>query len=160
MAFCELCGKEIEQGTRCDACAAAAAQPAAEPVAAYAGTEGSAAPTGAAPQFYPNLNTPPVAPAQPQVAWQTPVRVPLTQEQLPAEYKPLGAWAYFGYALLFAIPLVGFILLLVFSLSGTGNVNLRNYARSYFCGLLVVLILCAFVVGMMAAGLFSLSQLM
>ena len=50
-------------------------------------------------------------------------------------------WGYFGYELLFSIPLIGLILLLVFSFGGTGNVNLRNFARSYFCFLIVVVIL-------------------
>ena len=49
------------------------------------------------------------------------------------DYTPLGAWAYFGYNLLFSIPLVGFILLIVFSFGGTKKINLRNYARSFFC---------------------------
>lgn len=38
------------------------------------------------------------------------------ENTLPKEYKPLSAWAYFGYQLLFAIPFVGFILLIVFHL--------------------------------------------
>ena len=54
----------------------------------------------------------------------------------PEQFRPLSPWAYFGYSLLFSIPLVGFILLIVFSLSD-GNYNRRNYARSYFCALLI-----------------------
>ena len=34
---------------------------------------------------------------------------------IPEEYQPISMWGYFGYELLFSIPLVGFILLLVFS---------------------------------------------
>ena len=62
---------------------------------------------------------------------------------IPSKYKPLSAWAYFGYQLLFAIPLVGFMLLLVFSFSDD-NINRRNFARSYFCSLLIAVILIAF----------------
>ena len=29
--------------------------------------------------------------------------------ELPSQYRPIGAWGYFGYSLLFSIPLVGFI---------------------------------------------------
>lgn len=65
---------------------------------------------------------------------------------VPSEYKPLSPWAYFGYQLLFAIPLVGFILLIVFSCGGTSNINLKNYARSYWCGLIIGLILAAVLV--------------
>lgn len=69
----------------------------------------------------------------------TPVAV--DKDSLPAEYKPLGAWAYFGYNLLFAIPVVGFILLIVFACGGCQNRNLRSYARSFFCSLLLTAIL-------------------
>jgi len=76
------------------------------------------------------------APQQPQYtapAAQAPV--------IPAAYKPLSAWAYFGYQLLFSIPLVGLIMMIVFACGGTENINLRNYARSYFCALLVAVII-------------------
>ena len=56
------------------------------------------------------------------------------------QYRPISAWGYIGYNLLFAIPLVGFILLIVFSFNKT-NLNRRNYARSYWCALLIVIIL-------------------
>ena len=63
------------------------------------------------------------------------------RNDIPKEYKPISAWGYFGYEILFAIPLIGFILLLVFALGGTQNINLKNFARSYFCVYLLVLIL-------------------
>ena len=50
--------------------------------------------------------------------------------------KLLGPWAYFGLQLLFSIPIVGFILLIVFSFDNS-NLNRRNFARSYWCALLV-----------------------
>ena len=56
---------------------------------------------------------------------------------VPEEYRPITMWGYFGYSILFAIPLVGIILLLVFSFGGTRNINLRNYARSYFCWIII-----------------------
>ena len=56
--------------------------------------------------------------------------------QIPYQYRPLSPWAYFGYSLLFSIPLVGFILLIVFSFSNE-NINRRNFARSFFCALLI-----------------------
>lgn len=60
---------------------------------------------------------------------------------IPEEYRPISMWGYFGYQLLFSIPCVGFILLLIFSFGGTKNVNLRNFARSYFCFIIVMVIL-------------------
>ena len=58
---------------------------------------------------------------------ETPVQGP--QE----EYKPIGMWGYLGYEILFSLPVVGIVFLLIFSLGGTKNINLRNFARSYFC---------------------------
>ena len=55
-------------------------------------------------------------------------------------FRPLSAWAYFGYSLLFSIPLVGLILLIVFSFDDDRIVR-RNFARSYFCGLILVAVL-------------------
>ncbi len=52
---------------------------------------------------------------------------------IPLEYKPISAWGYFGYNILFSIPIIGFIFLLVYALGGTRNINLKNYARSFFC---------------------------
>ncbi|MBR5868686.1 MAG: hypothetical protein IKZ21_04515 [Clostridia bacterium] len=60
---------------------------------------------------------------------------------IPPEYKPLSPWAYFGYNLLFTIPVVGFICLLVFAFGGGSNINLKNYARSFFCSLALALII-------------------
>lgn len=59
------------------------------------------------------------------------------------DYTPIGMWGYFGYKLLFLIPIVGFILLIVFSFGGTNNINLRNFARSHFCFLLIVIAILA-----------------
>ena len=61
---------------------------------------------------------------------------------LPPKYRPLSAWAYLGYSILFAIPLFGYICLIVFSFSNS-NINRRNFARSYFCVLLLTVIIIA-----------------
>ena len=73
----------------------------------------------------------------------------MDDKNIPEEYKPISMWGYFGYEILFAIPLVGFILLLVFSFGGTTNKNLRNFARSYFCFVIVGLIIAAITFGIM-----------
>lgn len=57
-----------------------------------------------------------------------------------SEYRPIGPWGYFGYTVLFNLPVIGLICLIVFSFSQS-NINRRNYARSYFIGLFVMLIL-------------------
>ena len=64
----------------------------------------------------------------------------MDNNNIPQEYKPLGAWAYVGYKILFSIPLVGLILLIVFAFSND-NINRRNYARSFFCAWLIIAII-------------------
>lgn len=66
--------------------------------------------------------------------------------QIPEDYRPISMWGYFGYELLFSIPFVGFILIIVFAFGGTRNINLRNFARSYFCFLIIGLILAAIII--------------
>lgn len=68
------------------------------------------------------------------------------------DYRPVGMWAYFGYDILFAIPLVGLIILLVFACGGTRNVNLRNYARSKFCLFIVIFALIIWIMAMGGLG--------
>ena len=64
-----------------------------------------------------------------------------TPDNIPEEYRPISMWGYFGYQLLFSIPCVGFILLIIFSVGGTKNINLRNFARSYFCYIIIMAII-------------------
>ena len=108
---CPVCGIELEQGTKfCANCGA-------------------------------SLQEAPIAAAQPapQTASQErPVQTNATPT-IPSQFKPIGAWGYVGYNLLYSIPVVGFIMLIVFALSN-GNYNRRNYARSYWCSLVIAAI--------------------
>lgn len=61
------------------------------------------------------------------------------ENNIPSTYKPLSPWAYFGYNILFAIPFVGFICAIIFAFDNS-NINRRNYARSFFCGLALLVI--------------------
>ena len=61
----------------------------------------------------------------------------ITLEDLPPELRPLSAWSYVGWGILFAIPLVGLILVIIFSCV-SGNINRKRFARSYLCWLLIV----------------------
>lgn len=67
------------------------------------------------------------------------------------DYTPITMWGYFGYQILFSIPIVGFICVLIFAFSAH-NINLRNFARSYFCFLIIVLIILGIVI---ASGAFA-----
>lgn len=71
-------------------------------------------------------------------------------KELPEKYRPLGAWAYFGYGILFSLPVVGLICTIVFSFAGV-NINRRSFARSYFCVWAIVLVI-AIICGILAAA--------
>ncbi len=93
------------------------------------------------------------APAQnsPQYSYQQPAPVIVNNQlgQVPSQYKPLSPWAYFGYSLLFTLPLIGIIMLFVYAFDGS-NLNRRNFARSYFIGLILAVIV-SIVVGILVA---------
>lgn len=63
----------------------------------------------------------------------------LRQTTIPDEYKPISMWGYFGYQILFAIPILGIILLIICAITAS-NVNLKNFARSYFCFMIIVIV--------------------
>lgn len=73
----------------------------------------------------------------------------MDENMIPEEYKPISMWGYFGYEILFSIPCVGLVMLLIFSFGGTKNKNLKNFARSYFCFLIVS----AIIIGILVAAL-------
>ena len=50
---------------------------------------------------------------------------------------PLSPWTYFGLEILYSIPIIGFIFLICHAL-GAENENKKNFARSYFCFVIVV----------------------
>ena len=71
---------------------------------------------------------------------------------VPESYKPISMWGYFGYEILFGIPLIGFIILLVFAFGGSGNVNVKNFARSKFCIVILALLLAVIIIAFAALG--------
>jgi hypothetical protein len=97
----------------------------------------------------------PVAPVQEP----TPIPVapqPVRPETatIPANYAPISAWGYVGYELLFCIPVVGFILMLVFAFNNS-NINRKNFARSYLIYFIFGLILT--ILGVVLAAVFGYS---
>ena len=58
----------------------------------------------------------------------------------PEAFRPLSPWAYFGWGIVYSIPIVGLVFLIIHSFSST-NINRRNYARSFFCALVLSMIL-------------------
>ena len=72
--------------------------------------------------------------------------------------KPISAWGYVGYNILWAIPVLGWLIWLCTALF-SGNQNKKSYARSYFCafllGLLVVIVAVVAVAACYAMGLIT-----
>lgn len=52
---------------------------------------------------------------------------------------PLSPWKYFGLEILYSIPIIGLFFLICHAI-GASNINKRNFARSYFCFVVVVLV--------------------
>ena len=88
---------------------------------------------------------------QPQYQQAQYQQAPYQQFDPRFDYTPITMWGYFGYQILFAIPIVGFICVLIFAFSAH-NINLRNFARSYFCFLIIVLVILGIAI---ASGAFA-----
>ena len=69
---------------------------------------------------------------------------------VPKEYEPISMWGYFGYEILFSIPVIGFICLIIFAI-GAKNVNKKNFARSYFCYTIICIMVFAVVLAIIMA---------
>lgn len=73
---------------------------------------------------------------------------------IPASYRPLSKWEYFGYNILFGLPVIGIIMLIIFACGGTTNINLKNYAASYFCLDLIILFFLVVFLAIIGTGSF------
>lgn len=111
--------------------------------------------------FCPNCGTPATPPVDnavnQQIQYQQapvmpPVNNTVTPQDLPEQYRPLGAWTYFWLQVLFTIPIVGFIFLIIFSINGS-NINRRNFARSYWCVLAIVAVLAVTLIAIYATAI-------
>lgn len=138
--FCPKCGTEVSDDKAfCPECGnplksqAQQASGGQQTAGAQQASEGQQT-AGAAQQSWQATGAQNGARPHPQVQFQSDTVV------LPDEYKPISMWGYFGYEILFSIPIVGFIVLIVLSINGK-NQNVKNFARSYFCFTIIVLIL-------------------
>ena len=127
MGFCSKCGKELAENEVCTCMGGA------------------------------SIPTQNVAPQPQQMYTQQPAYNLDALVEASAKYKPISMWGYFGYQILFCIPCVGFIMLLVFACGGGTNVNLKNFARSYFCMLIIGIVL-AVIILLLFGGLASLAS--
>jgi len=56
------------------------------------------------------------------------------------KFEPMSPWGYFWLSVLYAIPIVGFVFLIVFSCS-SANINRRSFSRSFFCTYILLFII-------------------
>lgn len=113
---CMSCGAEMPDGVAfCTSCGAKIVQPA-QPQ--YNQNQGYSAPQPN-PQYQAYPQPMPMAPAQ--------------------DTTPISPWGYIGYNILFAIPIVGIIMLFVYAFGSNTNVNLKNYARSFLIMMLIII---------------------
>ena len=61
----------------------------------------------------------------------------MNENNLPDKYKPISMWGYFGYRVLFAVPIIGLTVAIVLAINAN-NINLKNFARSQFCFLIII----------------------
>lgn len=78
-------------------------------------------------------------------------------ETLPDEFKPLGAWSYFGLNILYCIPIIGTIFLIIHAVSGN-NVVRRSYARSFVVSAIVGIVATALVLIITGTSITALFQ--
>ena len=125
--FCSNCGAEVKEGTKfCENCG----QPIVKP---------PETPKPERPIYIPVPKQEAERTTE-QPAEDQPIFEPEPDPVVPEENRPLGPWAYFGFGLLFMIPVIGLILLIIFSFAGK-NVNRKNFARSYWCWAILILAL-------------------
>lgn len=79
------------------------------------------------------------APARKTTTRSTSASTAATTQALEGEYRPISMWGYFGWEIVYAIPLIGWIIC-VGQAFCANNYNLRNFARSQFCWLIIWLI--------------------
>ena len=74
------------------------------------------------------------------------------EKLLPRSYKPISGWGYFWRKVLYAIPVLGWIFLIIHAVAAQ-NRHTRSFARSYFCGLLLFAIIAVIVAALLVAAI-------
>ncbi len=146
--FCSNCGNNLPDNAKfCDGCGTAMGEQAAAayPLPTPTSTPKNPYTTPHQPAYTPPAYTPP-AYTTPQAAPQPEVYQPATfsSKTSSADATPLSIGSYLGMMLITAIPLIGFIMLLVWSFGGSVNRNKKNWARAM---LIMAIVLFGLMVG-------------
>ena len=152
--FCENCGANLPDDSKfCTGCGTTI-ENAAAPVQPVRAATPATPPPRPQPVYVPPQPQRPVQPAY------TPPQQPYYNNQaagygvLQANREPLGVGSYIGMFFLSAIPMVGFIMLLVWAFGSSVNLNKKNYARAILImGLIGVAVwVVIFVIGLAVGG--------
>ena len=146
--FCANCGKQNPDDSKfCESCGA----PLADTAAAIAAPAAAAVAYTPPPQLQPQpVYRPPVAPQQPVYAAPVPQQQPYYQQPQQPAYnpaavgagaKPLSVGEYILTFIVTAIPLVGFIMLLVWAFGSDTNPNKKNFCRAMLIMMLIGIVL-------------------
>lgn len=82
-----------------------------------------------------------------------------TSQDVPEKFRPMSTGQYFVMLFLLAIPLLNLLLLLVWSLGGTSNVNKQNLSRAIMIFMILTAILWAGLAFAMYRGLVTIPGL-
>ncbi|NLW79166.1 MAG: hypothetical protein GXY32_07130 [Ruminococcaceae bacterium] len=99
------------------------------------------------------VSYPPPAPAAPAAQPRQAMAAGGGKPPKGSPYAVVGAWAFVGYAIVMAIPLVGFIVAIVWAASSSGPLNRRNYARAMLLLWVLALVIAVLCVALSWAGL-------
>lgn len=144
--FCQYCGAGMEtNSTFCQACGKAQVSQAAEPTPVQQPNP-APSPTYAAPQQQYNTTTPQYNPN----AYN-----PNAQSNLDA---PLKVGEYIGMFLLMCIPIVRFIMILVWGFGSSSNTNKKNFARAIMILWVIMVVLSVVLIILFGAVLMPIIQ--
>ena len=140
--FCTSCGAALEDGTKfCTTCGAAVSNEESQPVAEPQPVKAAAPATQAVPKT-------PVAPVYSTASQTIPPNrggyAPTPVNAAPgsdSKYEPITTKGYIGIMLLMCIPVVGFVLILIWAFGGCRKINKRNLARASLIMMVIGLIL-------------------
>lgn len=94
----------------------------------------------------------------PQVTVSVPYNQPynnpsyINQYQMQMEYKPISAWGYLGYELLFLLPVVGWIIMIIMCFAPT-NKNVKNFARAHVILYIILIVLVILLIAALGTSL-------
>ncbi len=135
---CTSCGAELPEGTAfCTSCGAKVINATVQTQPSYDSSQSFQSPVPtAAPSTYSSYN-----PNQPYQS-----QPPMQQNFAPMNMNmedttPISPWGYIGYNFLFAIPLVGIIMLFVYGFGSNTNRNVKNYARSVLIVYAIIIVI-------------------